>query len=294
MNALRSISSLFVLLAAPLVAQDAAPRHLLRMAFEPGKPAWYRQSVDMSSTMKIGGQDMVTGMKMAVVLRTEVLEVTGGKASMRHTFERITAKMDNPMMKVDYDSDDPDSRPGALAILEDVVGESLQVQVDDHGRFSDAKPSAGFPEQASEMFGGGELNRFLGQNVPELPDQPVAIGESWQTTTEMPMGPTGNAKVTVTNTLMEVGGGRARIRQVMSVDVDDLKVPGGGQMQMDKAEGFTVLDLATGMPIESEMQMVSKVVNTQVSMDMSMTLRVDAVPAPAAKAVPATDAKDGE
>jgi hypothetical protein len=280
--------------AFPVLAQDAAPRHLLRLSFEPGKVLHYRMSMIMQQKMNMGAKPVDMDTAMGITFKTEVLEVVNGKAKVRQTFERVTVKSDNAIMKVDYDSADPESRAGPMAVLEDLVGESVTVHVDERAHYSGVEMSEDFPKAAIDVLG-GDMEKLLSQSVPELPDQPVAIGESWETTKPLQMAQFGEAQAKVVNKLTEVSGGHARIDMQLTIDTSNLQMPGGGKFKFEKAGGYTVVDFATGAPIDGESTMQSQVIAGQMQMDMTMKVSIAACEPVAPKApADAKSAGDGK
>ncbi|MGE3174947.1 MAG: hypothetical protein AB7O97_20130 [Planctomycetota bacterium] len=286
----RPIVAVGLAFAAPLAAQVGAPRHLLRMAFEPGKAAHYRKAVDTTMKVVVGGRELNSRTTMTMRVRAEVLEVKDGAATMRHTVEHVTVKMDGPKVQVDYDSADPGASAGPLRRLEELVGEWISVRLDDRGRCSGATASDGFPGDAlagpgGSGPGGSGLDGFVGEIVPELPDEPVAVGETWRTAVYMPVPVLDRPRVVIENTLVAVGDGRARIRQVVVSDADAERAADESVPVSVQVEGVLVLDLATGMPAESEVRFTLRETSPDAlapaTQSIAVTMRVDLVPAPA-------------
>ncbi len=294
-SAVRLSLLLSVVVASPLLAQESAPKHLLRMAFETGKVTWYRQTTTMDQAMQLGGRQWDNKVESSIEFTSEAKDFSNGLANVQRTFGRITAKMTG-MMKVDYDSNDEDSRPGPFAALADLVGESVTIALDDRGRVGKVTTSPDFPEKAAEMFG-GDLQQWMAQSVPQLPDVPIGIGETWDNELELPMQQMGKVKLKIQNKLLEVTGKVAKFEQVIEFDAGSMKMPAGVEMKTEKSTGTTVVDLATGMPISSKMVMVMSIQGTPngapaaMNMLMSMTTSIERIEAPA-KDAPKDAAKD--
>src|SRR5262245_20692604 len=140
--------SLFLAVAAAIgaraSAQEAAPKHLLRNAYEVGKTTWYRETMAVDNQAKLGDTPMNTTMAFEVVFRCDTKEVVEGKATLRRTFTRVKAKATGPL-KVDFDSADPESRPGAFGSLADMVDQWVEVREDERGRIAEAATSPDYP-----------------------------------------------------------------------------------------------------------------------------------------------------
>ncbi len=287
-------ASLIALSAGAAMAQES-PKHLLRMAYEVGKTTWYLQEFTMQQQAKIGERKVENTIDSGMQVASEMLSVDGGRAKVRRTFLRITAKMAG-MMRVDYDSDKADSKPGPFRDLSDLVGESVTLAMTDRGKVDGVELSPNFPEHALAMLG-SDIKEMFSQAVPELPDQPIAIGDTWETQQVFSSGQAGGMTVKIVNRLAEVGDGRARIDQSLTVIPDAGKMPAGASLTADAASGTTQIDLATGMPIESRMSIAMHVKGSPgapMDMQMTMSVRVAKIDAPAPKAADGNDAKKAE
>lgn len=287
----------------PKVAQEpkapAVEKHLLRMAHVVGKEAHFCQTMEMTSKMKMGERTMDMGQRTESYFTSTAKSVEGGKASIEQKFTRVKAKVSG-MAQVDYDSDDPDSRPGPLGDLAEMVGESITLVMSDRGKVLETTPSKDFPMESLERSG-MDLKQMLAQSVPEFPDQPIAVGESFVTEMAMPMGQMGEIHCKITNKLVEVKQGEAKLEQTYEFDTKNVQLPGGMQLKVDKGTGYSVIDLAVGLPHDSqsviEMSMAGGPQGAGMEMKMAMTTvtkRVEAptTPAPApAKTEPSKDAE---
>jgi hypothetical protein len=127
-----------------------------------------------------------------------------------------------------------------------------------------------------------------------MPDEPVAIGATWLSETNAPVGRFGDMKCKITNKLVSVEKGIARLDQKMEFATDALNLPGGMTIEVRDATAYTMVDLSSGMTADSETSM-SMVMSMPQGMKMNMAMkttmkRVD----PAAEAAAKKDAKQGE
>jgi hypothetical protein len=93
------------------------------------------------------------------------------------------------------------------------------------------------------------------QAVPEMPEEPVAIGATWLSETTAPMGRFGDMKCKITNKLVSVEKGIARLDQKMEFATDGLNLPGGMTIEVRDAMGYSLIDLSSGMAADSESSM---------------------------------------
>lgn len=262
------------LFAASLFAQEpTAQKHVLRMTPKAGAEGHYVQSSDMHNEMKMGERTMKMGQSTAMYFTATTKSVDGGKATIEQKYTRVAAKSDNPMGKVDYDSAKPDSRPGPMAQLAELIGETLTLGMNERGKVVETKTSDDFPTDAVDKSGVG-LEQALGQCVPEFPEQGIAIGESWTTSMNLPLPGMGEMQCSIVNKLVEVGNGKAKLEQEFQFDTSKLQLPNGAKLEAKKSTGYTILDLATCLPIDSESTMVMDMTAQGPGGGMSMAMSV--------------------
>lgn len=290
---------LLPIVASPLFAQDkVAPKHLLRMTPAVGTKGDYVQVQEMTNDMAMGGRNMKTTQTTTIYSTATTKAVEGGKASIDQKYTRITAKADGMMGKVDYDSANEDSSPGAMARLEDLVDQTLTLVMNDRGKVVETKTSNEFPNDAIESTGIG-LEQALAQCVPEFPEKEIAIGESWTTTMTLPLPQLGEMECKVVNKLVEVADGKAKLEQEFEFDTSKLTLPPGAKLEAKKTTGFTRIDLVSGLPVESVSTMTMNIEANGVGGAMQMTMSSinklsRAVPAKEAAAPKEGLQKDGE
>lgn len=279
-----------VALAAVAVAQDAktvaVQKHLLRIAPSVGTTHTIVQSMDMTTKVGAGERKMEMLQSTKVWIEGKVASVDGGKTTLEQAYKRVKAKA-NGMANVDFDSDDPESRPGPMGQLADMVGEKIKTVMNDRGAVLDMVLPEGL-----ESASGIDMKQAFAQAVPTMPEEPVAIGESWTTNMDMPMGQLGTLKCKVANKLISVEKGLARMDQTYEFSTEGLQLPGGMNMQVEAGAGFTVVDLSSGLPADSASEITLSMVGgpggMEMRMGMKMTMkRVD----PAAEAAAEAEAK---
>jgi len=263
--------------AAFSAAQDAtttaAQKHLLRVAPSVGRTNLYLQTMQMTMSMAVGeeGKSMDMEQSSSLWMESKVVDSKEGKTKLEQTFRRIKAKMTG-MANVDYDSDDPESRPGPLEALAESVGEKSTIVMDSRGAIMSVELPEALDEAQSAGGTGVDLKQMLAQSVPQMPEEPVAIGHEWTTEMPMPMGQMGKLKCTVTNKLVSVEKGLARIDQKLAFATDELELPGGMEISVGEASAFTVVDLSTGMAHDSNSSVTMVMSGGPAKMKMTMKM----------------------
>jgi biopolymer transport protein ExbD len=132
---------------------------------------------------------------------------------------------------------------------------------------------------------GVDVKELFGKGMPEFPDLPLAVGGTWTNEIEMPTRRLGTMKMKVVNKLLSVDHGKATVAQTQQVDGDGVALPGGGKLTMELvlSEGTSVIDLATGRPLEVTNDVVLKSDAGAAGMVMSTSVRLRAIDAPRAK-----------
>lgn len=283
---LRSTSFVpFVLFLLPLAAQE---KHTLRYAYQPGSVVWALQVQQMKQDMQMGGRSMQMSTDNSTWLETKVESVKDGVATLAQRYARITIQGGGMGQKFDYDSDVPGSKAGPMSDAAKLVGKTAKIVVDARGTVSEAT----LPEDTGKALEkmGSSLKEGFEQSIAAWPEQPVAIGETWQAPLAFPMGQMGTMKATVTNKLVSVQDGVVTLDVQMAVDASGIKLPGGLSLQVGKATGTMKASLTSCMPIESSLAIELKTAGDEkapMQMTLGITQSCKQVPAPAPKAAPA-------
>lgn len=252
-----------------------AQKHLVRFSFKQGAVRRSVLEMDMTMTMNMGAKDMETKTTTTVWTTTTVKSATGNVAEIENKVTRIKAVADSLLLKVDYDSDDEDSDPGPMEGLDELVGKVSTTKLTDQGKVSGAKVA----DAANDLMAGGlDLNEILKSTVTQLPDRPIAIGETWKVDQKFPLGDMGKADGTMHYKLLAVDKKAITLQQKLVLDTKKLQVPGAKEFTIT-SKGTSRLDLLTGAPIEMDMTTTTKM-SGAVTMNMVMRQRIK----PAAKA----------
>jgi hypothetical protein len=195
--------------------------------------------------------------------------------------------------KIDYDSDVAGSKPGMFRGLADMVGQTVKTTFDATGKTSAVEVDADI--EAGLEKAGMSMKQTFEQAIMAWPQEPIAIGATWTTQYEMPMGQMGKAKAVVTNKLVSVKDNVAVVDQTTKMEIDATGMPPGAKLEVTKAVGTAKIDLRAALPVEMTSDVEMKMGGDgdgAPMMDMTMTMRssMKQVPAPAAK----TDAKPAD
>ena len=271
---------LTILLGTTLLS--AQEKHTLRFQFVQGTTTWMLLNQDMQMNMSMSGQDINTTMNMQMWSEMKVLEVKDGVGTVETTFRRVKVVSENPSMQVDYDSDVKDSDPGQFESLSEMVGKGSKLKVDASGKVIDMAMDEGLAEDMKAA--GMDMKQLFQQGLTVLPTDPIAIGDSWTSEMEMPMGQMGKMKAVTTNKLKAVAGSTITLEQDIKMDTASVKLPGGMKMDVTKSKGSNTIDLKTGSPVEMTMEMeMDMTMGEQMTSKMVIKMSMKQVPPPAPK-----------
>jgi hypothetical protein len=275
---------------------------LLRLPLLAGQEQAYCQGTDLRLRMDIAGKEVATAMNFEVTMDLRVVAVKDGRADVDQTVRRLRLRLQNPRLQVDYDSDQPDAPGGnvpALGAIAQLTGKTFRMTIDGRGRVSDVKLPGGVEAALGEALGGGEPWRFFAQNLPHLPERPLPPGGSWECRTTLLLSQVGNVEVKVRNRVTQVTGSKVEIAETLQPDTDRLELPRDTTLTVQKAEGSTVLDLATGSVVSSEIRLQMRLKGPQAGfatvseLDLRLHRRALETRAPKSEPSPGSDQQGG-
>jgi hypothetical protein len=165
---------LALLLAQTATAFGDDTRHTLRYRFTPGETAWFSSRNDtvrrvISNAGEVQTKDSVESLK-----HYKVLDVTAdGTARLELTIDRAKMAINDGSSLFEYDSTRDRNPPAAFQSVHGSVGRPwLRVTVNSRGETTNVQTPGGLPVPESADY----VSRVL----PVLPEQPVAIGETWK------------------------------------------------------------------------------------------------------------------
>jgi len=234
----------------------------------------------MTMTMNMGAEDLVTNIQQKIWTTTTVTAATGNTADIEQKITRIKAFADSIAMKVNYDSDDDDSDPGPLEVLADMVGEMTTMKLSDQGKISEVV----MPEDSEALqVAGIDLQEIMSKTVTQLPDHPIAIGETWKVKQKIPLGQLGDTDSEILYKLIAIDKDSITLQQTLVVDMNKLNIPGAAAGMTMKASGSSRIDRWTGSPIEMDLTTTTGMTGA-VKMNMKMQQRIRPTQPPKKKA----------
>ena len=276
---------LAVLLAVSSSGQEAPAeqqqqKHLVRFSFKAGTVRHSVIEQEMTMTMNMGAEDLVTNIQQKIWTTTTVTAATGNTADIEQKITRIKAFADSIAMKVNYDSDDDDSDPGPLEVLADMVGEMTTMKLSDQGKISEVV----MPEDSEALqVAGIDLQEIMSKTVTQLPDHPIAIGETWKVKQKIPLGQLGDTDSEILYKLIAIDKDSITLQQTLVVDMNKLNIPGAAAGMTMKASGSSRIDRWTGSPIEMDLTTTTGMTGA-VKMNMKMQQRIRPTQPPKKKA----------
>lgn len=243
----------------------------LRYTWEAGSPRVYRmtQKTESSSVMPGGMGEQKMSQTQVMRLRMVPKEIDdAGIATIEATVDAVRFSLEGPM-SVEYDSEDPAAKAEhpAARLMAALVGSAFTFTLTPAGDAADltgmdevldrVAAEAGAPQMAENLkrqLGNGAMEGMMDQQLRLLPEGPVAVGDAWKTSFEVPL-PIGRVRSESTLTLAaveEVDGRKvARMPVETSITLDEAGpegLPPGMSMKMEGAagQGFVLFDVEGG------------------------------------------------
>jgi hypothetical protein len=218
-----SLIAVFVLVAASVSAQQ---KYALRVNPDEGKTI--TQNMLMTMDIETRGQQITTDLTMGFTMTNTAKKENSYLFDVKYT--GIHMEMNAGGMQMTYDSKNPEANEFSKqmhATVGKLVDNSILFSIDQLGRSADVK----LPEGVNLPF-----DKSMFENISTvLPEQTIAIGESWTSKTESEeSGVMAESKLT----LIEVND------QGYKVNVEG-KMFGPDAKQVGSIEGFYVLDKKT-------------------------------------------------
>ena len=255
-------AALFVTLSAtaPVTADESdgakAEKHLLRYQFTPGESVRWRVVHLAKVKTTVAGTTQTTESVSKSVKLWKVTDVTDAGTA---TFEQYVEHLDmwnkiSGRQEVTYNSKTDDEVPPGFANVADSVGKVLSlITLNDRGEVIDRKNEHTATTNPNE-----------GQVTMTLPEEPIAVGETWSFPYEMVI-PTNNGTVVKIKTqqkysLERVKNGVATIHMatVILTPVHDPAIE--AQLIQRQTEGNIRFDIEAGRVLSQQMDLDKRVV----------------------------------
>jgi hypothetical protein len=216
-----------------------------------------------------------------------------GLLDAAHRVVRVEAKADTKLAKVQFDSAQTGSDPGAMKPLAALVGKTFVVTLDSKGRILKVHPPQELAAGAQEQLGVSDFDTLFSPWFLPLPEGAVAVGASWDANVKFldpGFGGDGNCKLV--QKLARVDGNLAYFERKLDVPKPQRK---GMQLTVEQADGSAQFDRNTGRLVQSILEMKSKTTQPigggrSITTSSRVLVRADAEALPAtATAAPATN-----
>lgn len=262
----------------------------------------YAMDLDMHMKQNIMGTDMDVNSKMNISYVFEAKEDSAGWKKMNATISRIAMNMDAGGMKINIDSDMPDTSSstnpmGKIGkVFTAMKGGSFTFIINDKGEVgyvtgiqdmmqkaassvNDPAVSAGAMAGLSQSFNEEQFKQNLEQSFGIYPGKAIKPGDSWQKT--MTINNNGIVmKADNTYTLESVENNNANIKIVSKISSGgDSTQMAGIKMKMDGTMNGTMrFDVPSGMPMsgQTNMDLTMQVENqgNTIPIKMNMTMNI--------------------
>jgi hypothetical protein len=161
-----------------------------------GQTATVRQNI--SQTIQGQKQDMSQELKTKYVFDVEEVDAEGNVTGTV-VYKAVSIMMDGPLVKVEYDSETPDSEAPSMARgFAALKGKSFSMKISPRGRVMEIGGAGemvrqmlegmeipleamrkGIETQLAETFGDQAMKESMRNSMAIYPDYPVGIGDSW-------------------------------------------------------------------------------------------------------------------
>jgi hypothetical protein len=288
-----------LLFSATLAAQaDQKASYALQHGLAPGTS--YGWALSTEAFLEQAGSAGTETSHVRIVLHF-ALQIQAGKDGQfdaAHRVVRVEARADTKLAKVEYDSAQNGSDPGAMKPLATLVGKTFVVTLDGKGRIQHVQPPQELAAGAQEQLGVSDFDTLFSPWFLPLPDGPLAVGASWDANVKFldpGFGGDGNCKLV--QKLARIDGDVAHIERTLEVPKPQRK---GMQLQVEMASGSAQFDRSTGRLVQSLLEMKSKTTQPigggrTITTSSRVVVRADAEAlaptTPAATAVPAPTEK---
>ncbi|MDP4184947.1 MAG: DUF6263 family protein [Bacteroidota bacterium] len=178
----------------------SAQKSEIKLNLTAGKTYKLQQKSDQTITQSIMGNEMNIHNEMSSVMAVKVIQASNGIYQLEITTEKMSIKMTTPMSVMEFDSQKPVEDNPFSKSLSQFVGKSYKAKINKSGQILeikgmtdimnnvinsftnlDANTKAQLNQQLSQMFGDDALKEALKSAFTIYPQIPVAIGDSWNT-----------------------------------------------------------------------------------------------------------------
>ena len=200
---------LAIALGAAVSAQD---KQRFEPKFEKDKAFFQEMKTDVTQNIKVQGQDLLQKQESTFWFKWQPLKQEGDKWQLKETLEGVRMKIDISGNPIEYDSSKKDvsgsaGNPGLMDFFRNLEGTEFTVTMNKDFKVEKVDGKEEFTKKLGS--GSTQMNTLLSKIMSEetlkqmadmtfgmVPDQPKAVGESWEKKTSLNLGPIGSYDVT--------------------------------------------------------------------------------------------------
>ena len=246
----------------------------LKLNLQPGKTYAYTTETDMEIEQSMMGQNIKTENNSTMVYNYDVTAGEGNGKDIKVTYTRVSTKMKNAMMNMEYDSADSTKNNSEMKGMGKMVGKSFTMKVNEQGEINEIMgldelmqtDDAVANAQMKTMFNDTAMRGLMQQSLNVFPGKAVKPGDTWTKTYTLDMAFM-QMNMNTTYTLKSVSDGIAHLD--MDTKIDGNGASNTGQMKglnmnlKGDAKGTMDVMVASGLIKESE---IKQEINGDVSM----------------------------
>lgn len=289
-------SSWLLLFSASLTAQaNPNATYALQHGLTPGTSYGWALTTEAVLEQANGGTE-TSHIRIVLHFALQIQAGKDGLLDAAHRVVRVEAKADTKLTKVEFDSAQSGSDPGAMKPLASLVGKTFIVTLDGKGRILKVHPPQELAVGAQEQLGVSDFDTLFSPWFLPLPESPVAIGAGWDANVKF-LDPSfgGDGTCKLVQKLARVDGDLAYIERKLEVPKPQRK---GMQLQVEQADGSAQFDRHAGRLVQSMLEMKSKTTQPigggrSITTSSRVVVRAEAEALPAATATAAHGAAAG-
>lgn len=272
---------------------------VLRWKFTPGEALHYQMNQNAVTEVKANGQNIKTTVTQTLetTWAVQTVDASGG-AEMSQSIDRLQTKIESPFGTFDYDSKS-EKQPegpaisGIMPILKALIGAKFKYKISASGELSDIQVPESLLQvvkQSGPAAGGGNAGMFSEEGLKNMIREsslilpPGSLEKPWTRKKEIPAPPIGTQVVEVTYKYDGTENDQARIGMVQKVSLQaDPKAEIDAKIGNQDGKGTFVFDTKSGRIVRSniaqKVQMIVKVMNTEVEQNQETTTEMKLVKA---------------
>lgn len=205
----------------------------------------YTQSISMDMNIETMGMQIPQKQNMSMkVIVTDV--AANGNQSHEATYEKIYLKQSSPMGDMEFDSENPSKQPAELEQLKQLKGTKFTMVISPRGKIVEIK--------------GDSHQSPMQQNNVEYPENPVGVGDSWESEQVTKNTQLGEMKVKSTYKVSSINNNIVEVQVSGKIFIDN--------KEQGEMSGTTKIDSKTGLALESNIK--QKLTMQMQGMDMKM------------------------